>query len=176
MRREDLPLLAGWLAQEHVRAWWRGEAADLASVEAKYGPCIDGVDPTELFVIEWSGEPVGMVQRYLIADEPEWAAAFDGIVDVSDAAGIDYLLGVPAAVGRGVGTAAIGAFVPMVFEWRAVASIVVTVQQANVASWRMLEHVGFDRVWAGELDSPDPSDDGPQYVYLIAGSALGSVG
>ena len=25
------------------------------SVEAKYGPCIDGDDPTELFVIEWSG-------------------------------------------------------------------------------------------------------------------------
>jgi aminoglycoside 6'-N-acetyltransferase len=167
MRHDDLPSLVDWLAQEHVREWWRGEPADLPSARAKYGPCIDGVDPTELFVIEWSGRPIGMVQRYLIADEPEWARSFEGIVDVSDAAGIDYLIGVPEATGRGLGTAAIQAFVPMVFAWRPVTSIVVTVQQTNEASWRLLEHVGFQRVWAGEIDSPDPSDEGPEYVYLI---------
>jgi aminoglycoside 6'-N-acetyltransferase len=168
MRHGDLPLVLDWLTEEHVREWWRNEPADLSSVQAKYGPCIDGDDPTELFVIEWSGRPVGMVQRYLIADEPDWARAFDGIVDVTDAAGIDYLIGVRDAIGRGLGTTAIGAFVPMVFSWRPVTSIVVTVQQANVASWRVLEHVGFDRVWAGEIDSPDPSDDGPEYVYVIS--------
>ena len=167
MREDDFPLLLDWLHQPHVAQWWRDEPADLAAVYAKYGPCIDGADPTELFVIEESGRPVGMIQRYLIADEPEWAHAFDGIVDVNDGAGIDYLIGVPDAVGRGVGTAAIGAFVAMVFTWRPVASIVVTVQQANLASWRALERVGFTRVWAGELDSPDPSDVGPEYVYVL---------
>jgi aminoglycoside 6'-N-acetyltransferase len=168
MRREDLPLLRRWLCQPHVVKWWRGEPSDLASVEAKYGPCIDGEDPTELFVIEDSGRPIGMIQRYLMADETEWSSAFAGIVDVSDAAGIDYLIGEPDAVGRGLGTAAITIFVSSIFAWRPVGSIVVTVEQTNPASWRVLEHAGFDRVWAGELDSPDPSDDGPEYVYVIS--------
>jgi aminoglycoside 6'-N-acetyltransferase len=166
MRRDDLPLLLRWLVAPHVSQWWRGEPSDLPGVEAKYGPCIDGDDPTELFVIEESEQPIGMIQRYLIAGEPDWARAFGGIVDVSSAAGIDYLIGVPDAVGRGLGTAAISAFADLVFEWRPVASIVVSVQQANPASWRVLERAGFSRVWAGALDSPDPSDQGPEFVYV----------
>lgn len=163
----DLPTLTGWLAEPHVRRWWRREPSDLASVEARYGSCLNGSDPTELFVIEDSARPVGMVQRYLFADEPEWALALAGIADVAGAAGIDYLIGDPEAVGRGIGTAAISAFVPVVFDWRPVGSIVVSVDQVNRASWRLLERVGFRRVWAGELDSPDPSDGGPQYVYVL---------
>jgi aminoglycoside 6'-N-acetyltransferase len=167
MRREDLPLLAAWLQQPHVSEWWRGEPHGLAAVEAKYGPCIDGDDPTDLFVVEADGRPVGMAQCYRIADEPEWARVFDGIVEVSDAAGIDYLIGVPDATGRGIGTAMVAAMVPLVFERLSVASIVVTVQPANVASWKALERAGFRRCWSGELDSPDPSDTGPQHVYVI---------
>jgi aminoglycoside 6'-N-acetyltransferase len=167
MRRPDLPLLLHWFGQPHVSEWWRDQPQDLPAVEAEYGACIDSEDPTELFVIEAAGRPIGMIQRYLFADEPAWVRVFDGIADVSDAAGIDYLIGEPDAVGHGLGTAAITAFVAMVFEWRPVPSIVVTVQQANPASWRVLEKAGFIRLWAGELDSPDPSDDGPEYVYLL---------
>jgi aminoglycoside 6'-N-acetyltransferase len=165
---EDLPLLVRWFGQTHVSAWWRDEPSDLSSIEAGYGACIDGDDPTELFVIEEAGRPIGMIQRYLFADEPIWARVFDGIVDVNDAAGIDYLIGEPDAVGRGLGTATIAAFLPLVFEWRPVRSIVASVQQANPASWRVLESCGFTRVWAGELDSPDRSDAGPEYVYVAA--------
>jgi aminoglycoside 6'-N-acetyltransferase len=167
MRWDELPLLLHWFSQPHVKEWWRDEPADLAGVEAVYGACITGEDPMELFVIESTGRPVGMVQRFLIADEPEWFPAFDGIVDVADAAGMDYLIGEVDAVGRGVGTAVITTFASMVFAWRPVDSIVVTVQQTNVASWRILEKAGFTRVWEGVLDSPDPSDDGPQYVYRL---------
>ena len=44
--------------------------------------------------------------------------------------------------------------------------IVVSMQQANRNSWRALERVGFKRRWAGLLDSPDPSDAGPTFVYV----------
>jgi aminoglycoside 6'-N-acetyltransferase len=167
MVRGDLPLLLTWLSRPHVSEWWRDEPADLAGVEAVYGACIDGEDPTELFVIEAAGRPVGMIQRYLFADEPEWTRVFAGIADVTSAAGIDYLIGEPDAVGRGLGSEVIVGFVAMVFDWRPVTSIVVSVQQDNPASWRILEKAGFARVWAGELDSPDPSDAGPEYVYRL---------
>jgi aminoglycoside 6'-N-acetyltransferase len=89
------------------------------------------------------------------------------LVAGSNAAGIDYLIGEPDLVGRGVGSAVIAAFSPLVFQWRPVETIVVTVQQANVASWRILEKAGYQRIWSGELESPDPSDDGPEHVYLL---------
>jgi aminoglycoside 6'-N-acetyltransferase len=163
----DLPLLLSWFGQPHVSEWWRDEPSDLAGVETEYGACIDGDDPTELFIIEAGGRPIGMIQRYLFADEPEWTRVFDGITEVTGAAGIDYLIGDPDVVGRGLGSATITTFAAMVFQWRPVASIVVTVQQANPASWRVLEKAGFRRIWSGELDSPDPSDAGPEYVYRL---------
>jgi aminoglycoside 6'-N-acetyltransferase len=167
LRRDDLPLLTGWLQAPHVREWWRDEPTDLTTVEAKYGPCIDGDDPTVLFVIEVNRHPVGMIQRYRFADEPEWSVALSGITDLTATAGIDYLIGEPEAIGKGTGSAAIAALVAQTFTDPAVQSIVVTVQQPNVASWRALEKAGFRRVWSGRLDSPDPSDEGPEHVYVI---------
>ena len=78
----------------------------MESVTATYGPCITGEDPTEVFVIELDGEPVGLIQRYRHDDFPEWKRAVGG----AHAAGIDYLVGEPGRVGQGVGTAAIAVF------------------------------------------------------------------
>jgi aminoglycoside 6'-N-acetyltransferase len=167
MQRGDLPLLFEWLRAPHVAEWWPDVPADLAAVEAEYLDAIEGDDPTELFVVEYDDRPIGMTQRYLIADEPDWLPAFDGIVDVSNAAGIDYLIGELNHVGKGIGTAMAAAFSAEVFAWRPVEKIVVTVQQANPASWRILDKAGFQRVWSGELTSPDPSDEGAQHVYVL---------
>lgn len=167
MSRADLPMLFEWLRQPHVAEWWRDVPPDLVAVEEEYGACIDGEDPTELFVVVYEGRDIGMAQRYLLEDEPAWSRALENSVIIADAAGMDYLIGEPDVVGRGVGTAMATAFAAGIFDWRPVARIVVNVDQANVASWRMLEKAGIRRSWAGELDSPDPSDDGPQYLYVL---------
>ena len=44
--------------------------------------------------------------------------------------------------------------------------LAVAVQQANHRSWRALEKAGYDRVFAGMIDSDDPSDAGPSYLYV----------
>jgi RimJ/RimL family protein N-acetyltransferase len=44
--------------------------------------------------------------------------------------------------------------------------IVVALQQRNIASWRALEASGFRRVWEGDLQSSDPSDRGPSFIYI----------
>ena len=54
--------------------------------------------------------------------------------------------------------------------------VVAAVQQANRRSWRALEKVGFRRVWAGEIVSDDPSDEGPNYVYVRQRSGPGKTG
>jgi aminoglycoside 6'-N-acetyltransferase len=163
----DLPNVSRWLAEPHVSQWWR-EPSELSAVEAKYLPCIDGRDPTEIFVIEVDGKPAGFIQRYLVSDNPDWAEVLHatGTTGWEAAFGIDYLIGDPALTGRGIGTAAIRQFTAESFaRYPETDSSVVDVQQANTASWRALERAGFTRFWAGELASDDPSDAGPSFLY-----------
>jgi aminoglycoside 6'-N-acetyltransferase len=160
-------LLAGWLARPHVEQWWR-EEHDLGAVEKRYAPCIDGRDPTEVFIVEVEGRPVGMVQRYLLDDEPGWKTSLAPSGAHDSAAGIDYLLGEEAATGHGLGPVMIAAFVePTWARYPQVTEIVASVAQENRRSWRALEKAGFARTWSGEIVSDDPSDEGPSYVYSL---------
>lgn len=167
MRRAQLALLSRWLAVPHVARWWR-EAADLESVTSRYGPAIDGSDPTELLIAELDGVPLGMLQRYLLADNPGYLAALEPAGATASGASIDYLIGEPALTGRGLG--------PMMIArasettWPAyphVSEIVVPVQQDNRPSWRALEKAGYRRAWSGLVDSGDPADEGPSHVYVL---------
>jgi aminoglycoside 6'-N-acetyltransferase len=168
LAERDLPLLSAWLEAPHVRRWWP-EDSDLASLAARYGPVLAGTDPTEVCVIELGGEPIGLIQRYRFADNPDWVAALAAAGTPANAAGIDYLIGRGELTGRGLGSAAIAGFVAETWErYPEVAAVVVDVQVANRRSWRALERVGFRRVWTGTLDSDDPSDAGRNHVYLLA--------
>lgn len=164
----DLPLISRWLSQPHVARWWQ-DPADLESVRAEYGPCLSGADPTEVFVIEVAAQPAGLIQQYLVADDPEWAHAIDATgVAAGSAAGIDYLIGEPAFTGHGHGTAAISAITARAFaRYPDADAVVAAPQQANAASWRALERAGYQRWWGGQLDSDDPGDAGPAYLYGI---------
>jgi aminoglycoside 6'-N-acetyltransferase len=165
--RDDLPMVAGWQARPHVAPWWQRDPG-LAAVRARYLPCLEGSDPTELFILEAAGTPVGFFQHYLIADYPQWAATLEGTGQpgMHAAAGIDYLIGDAAFTGRGLGTVAIAVFTRLVFaRYLATRLVAVAVAQDNTASWRALEKAGYERCWAGELASDDPSDQGPMYLY-----------
>ncbi len=54
------------------RPWW---AEDPAQVAARYGPSLDGEDPTALYLGLEDGVPVGFVQVYRFADEPAYAVS-----------------------------------------------------------------------------------------------------
>ncbi len=164
---DDFPKLAAWLAAPHVEEWWP-EPHDLGSVRDGYLSVVQGVDTTEGFIILNDGSPIGYIQRYRFAEEPEWRRTVAAAVDAVDkAAGIDYLIGEAAMTGRGLGSEAIRAFVVDLWKkFRDVTMVVVAVQQRNLASWHALEKAGFQREWAGKLDTDDPSDQGPAFLYV----------
>ncbi len=168
MQEDDLPLVATWLAEEHLQRWWRDPSAPL-QVEEKYIPRISGAEPTEMFVILHDDEPIGFIQRYLMRDHPDWARSLSLSGQVFDeAAGIDYAIGRPEMVGRGIGAAVIAAFSEALFEaFPDVTDIVVTPQAANAASCRVLQKVGYERRWTGVLDSDDPGDAGSAAMYVL---------
>jgi len=166
LARPDFALLAMWLEAPHVAPWWP-DPSDLASLERTYGPVVDGIEATQVFIVEFDGRPIGLIQRYRLPDYPEWERALAPAGVSGNLAGIDYLIGEASQIGHGLGPAIIGAFVERTFaEEPGIAGVAVAVQQANRRSWRALEKAGFDRHWAGLLDSDDPSDAGPSYVYL----------
>ena len=71
-----------------------------------------GLEPNEDWLALVDGRPVGLVQRSRVADYEENLRDFSSLVDVPDGAlTIDYLLGDPAAYGKGLGSAMIAAFV-----------------------------------------------------------------
>jgi aminoglycoside 6'-N-acetyltransferase len=166
LHRVDLPLLSDWLAAPHVEQWWR-EDPDIGAVDAHYGPSIDRIDPTECFIVERGGRPIGFVQRYRLTDDPGWQRTLAVTGAPLDGAGIDYLIGVPELTGRGIGPALIEAFVTDLWsDYPDVPAVIADVDQRNRASWRALEKAGFVRTWSGSLQSDDPSDDGPCHVYV----------
>jgi aminoglycoside 6'-N-acetyltransferase len=166
LQRGDFGLLSLWFSRPHVAPWWR-EEHDPGTIERNYGPAVDGADPTELFIVERDGKPVGFAQLYLFDDNPGWKRALTAAGAYDDAAGIDYLIGLDAAIGQGLGPLIIDDLVRRAWQTHAgITQVVAAVQQDNRRSWRALEKAGFERAWAGDIESDDPSDNGLSYVYV----------
>jgi aminoglycoside 6'-N-acetyltransferase len=124
-------LLSDWVSRPHVEPWWR-EAYDVGSIERKFGPSVDSLDPTELFVIETEGSPIGFIQRYLLDENASWKASLAPTGEHEKAVGIDYLIGDEARTGMGLGPQIIDAFVGLIWQrYPGASEIVVAVQQAN---------------------------------------------
>lgn len=166
LRRSDFPVLCRWLAEPLVARWWDDDSSADA-VEAAYGQVVDGVDPTAVYVAEHEGRAFGLVQVYRFDDEPESSAELSTVCPVpAGALSIDYLIGDPAARGRGLGAAMIAAAVARGFADHADADeVLVPVVAANEASWRALERAGATRYAAGELTPDNPVDSRDHVVH-----------
>ena len=168
MAQSDLGLVAKWLRQEHVQRWWKDPTAP-DNVEETYLPRLQGIEPTEMLVIVWDGRDIGMVQRYRMADHADWERSLvPSGLSFGNPAGIDYVIGEPEMIGRGIGSALIEAFSAAVFDrYPDAESIVVTPQAANRASCRVLEKAGYTLEWTGMVVSDDPSDADPAALYVL---------
>jgi len=152
LERSDFPLLQEWLSAPHVAAWWN-ERSDLASVEAKYGPRVDGTEPTHVSVVEQEGRPIGWIQWYLWAAYPEHARQL-GAEPAS--AGIDLAIGELKMTGFGLGPVTIREFLTQfVFTNPTVCAVVTDPEERNVRSLRAFKKAGFNTVKTVQLVGED---------------------
>ncbi|HUR49906.1 MAG TPA: GNAT family N-acetyltransferase [Acidimicrobiales bacterium] len=148
LTRADFPLVARWLGEPHVGRWW-DPRHDTEFVESKYGPRVDGKEPTEVFVVELDEGPIGLFQ-WCPADQYAWWPTELGLAE--DAVVIDGLIGEPERVGRGVGSALLRHVVPRLSErFPDATRILGAPAAANAASCRVLEKAGFTLLHEGEL-------------------------
>ncbi|MGF7235132.1 MAG: GNAT family N-acetyltransferase [Frankia sp.] len=168
LRRPDFLLVGGWLAEPVVTRWWNHDSS-AAGVEHDFGPAVDGLDPTEVFLATADGTPFGLIQRYLVSSFVDYLAELNTLYDVPPRAlSIDYLIGDPSQRGRGLGSLMIGEFVRA--SWSAFPgtdAVIVPVCVGNTASWRSLERAGFRRVAEGDLEPDNPIDPPDHYIYRL---------
>jgi aminoglycoside 6'-N-acetyltransferase len=143
----DLPLVEEWLCRDHVARWWRD---DVGGSIAEYRRALEGREPTEHFLIEVDGRPVGMIQTYLVSDYPEW----EEVVQVgAGVAGVDLMIGEADQIGSGLGPEVLAQFArDVVFRQPATHAVVAAAEDANRRSWRAFEKAGFRYVRDVEED------------------------
>ena len=92
LTRDDYPLMRGWLAQPHVRAWWGDPDQEIALIDED----ID-TGPTDMRLVALAGQPFAYVQDYPAHHWP--MPHYAGFPAGTRA--VDTFLGDPAFLGQG---------------------------------------------------------------------------
>jgi aminoglycoside 6'-N-acetyltransferase len=162
MRSADLDQVGEWLRQPHVAGWYLSASTVKEELD-DLRQSISDVQPTEVLVVSQEGRPIGWCQWYRCADYPEYAGGVGaGPGDI----GIDYAIGEPTMVGRGVGTDLVAALVVHVRLRYPAAGIIADPETGNMASRRVLEKNGFTLL----AERPVASEPtmGPMAIYRLA--------
>jgi RimJ/RimL family protein N-acetyltransferase len=134
LRAADLTRLEAWLAKSHVARWF-GDPDDWLEEIAQN---LDTDWITHLRA-DLDGAPAGFAQWYDTARAPSglWSAEPAGTL------GLDFLLGEPALLGRGLGTQLVSGLATLAVERTRAARLIADPEPGNVSSVRALERAGF---------------------------------
>jgi aminoglycoside 6'-N-acetyltransferase len=167
----DLPLVAGWLREQHVARWWLSgttAAAELEKIKARVAQ--PSGDATHLLmVVERGGSeleigaPGGWCQWYPYDAYPAEAKAIGAR---PGDCGIDYAIGDPTATGRGLGKALIAVLVGEVRRHHPGCGVIVDPNAKNVASRWVLERNGFTLISVQAVVT-EPTDE-PVAIYRLS--------
>ena len=148
---DDLPRIEQWLNADHVRRRWGDPDANLRSLRE---PPAGGHWRA---LIEADARDVGLVQwQHPTREELDLAGLADIPTRVID---IDILIGELDALGRGLGSAAIGLVAEAALSDPAVPFVMACVRMDNRASQRAFAKAGFR--------SDRPFDDVPNGLHLL---------
>lgn len=107
---DDLPMLTRWRNAPHLRPFYvkPGERISEQGVRAKYAPRLAGASVVRSMIACRDDRPFGHLQWYLNRDLPAYGAA---VIAREHGVSIDYFIGEPSMLGRGLGAAMLGALV-----------------------------------------------------------------
>jgi aminoglycoside 6'-N-acetyltransferase len=163
MTRGDLPIVTRWRQTDHLHRWWASDGEPTQErVAEQYGPSIDGMTPTRMWIAEINGRSVGFLQDYRIGDYPEYAV----LGPDPDAIGVDYALSEEWS-GRGLGARVLWAWMARArHRFPKARHFFAAPDHRNTASLRMLAKAGFTPgLWFDE-----PQEDGT--VDTVVGCTL----
>ncbi len=138
----DFPLMTRWLSEPHVRRFYQAEPVTSDDVAQEYGAAVRGEEPTRCDLAVLDGRPFAYFQAYRNADYPEWVE----ILGRTDGTSVDLYIGEPDCVGRGLGRAALRAYVSdVVFPaWPEEACVYIAHERGNAAALACSRAAGFE--------------------------------
>jgi RimJ/RimL family protein N-acetyltransferase len=152
LREGDLPMLREWIARPHWQEWWGDPDEEIGHIR----DMIEGRDSTRPFIFELDGTPCGYIQVWSIQDQTEeWVTEYPWLAELPrDAVGVDLSIADAARLGKGIGSAALAAFVARL---RAEGNdvIIIDPDRANTRAARAYARAGFRPVPALEGLSGD---------------------
>ncbi|MDO5066456.1 MAG: GNAT family N-acetyltransferase [Propionibacteriaceae bacterium] len=160
---EDLPLMEGWLRAPQVTRWWGDNHAE--ELEGIRSGVAAGGERGLYWIAALDEWPYGFIQGYEISDEDGYLGELTsaGVEVPAGAWSIDYLIGEPEALGRGLASAMIHVACDVLAS-QGVDGLLVPVNADNESSWRALGRAGFQRL-AGEYEmEPDAPGHSRRHV------------
>ncbi len=162
LQESDLPSVVRWQASDAAGPWFAG-GLSLEQANRRYGPLLSGTGPIRMFVLHRESRDIGYAQTYQLSDLPDSAL----IPAPPDALGIDFVIGEPDLVGRGIGPrliVAIAVFARWLFP--GANTVVACPDHRNRASCRALEKAGFTAgLW---FDAPSTLGDVPTTAIVYS--------
>jgi len=152
LRRDDLKVIAKWLAEPHVAQWWGDPAKGLQEIEAALGDIA-----TEPVMVEMDGRPIAYLQNYdpHLEDDHPYQDQPTGTL------GLDISIGVPELVGKGHGSGIIRQFAAELFA-EGVPRLIVDPHPDNVRAIRAYSRAGFEA-----FDTRTTTEYGPAVIMAL---------
>ena len=144
LTKDHFPLLLKWLETSHVRVWWDSQVIWTSElIEKKYESIIDERSLIKAYIIFVDYIPIGYIQFYNKHDFPR---EHDYALVLPDScAAIDWYIGDPDFVGRGIGTKALTIFLNQ-YVFGAFHNVFVDPDAANTNAIRAYEKAGFNSI------------------------------
>jgi aminoglycoside 6'-N-acetyltransferase len=141
VQADHYPLLGAWLNAPHLREWWGDPDEELGFIR----DMVEGRDTTRPFLIMLDNEPVGYIQYWFIGhhQNEQWVKDHPWLMELpSDTIGVDLSIGDPLKLSRGIGSAALAAFVRMLRD-EGHRSIIIDPDPLNTRAVRAYTKAGF---------------------------------
>ncbi|XVN40882.1 MAG: GNAT family N-acetyltransferase [Rickettsia endosymbiont of Argas persicus] len=147
LTNSHFPLLLKWLEMPHVKLWWDQDIKwNIELVEQKYSSYIkeyklQNNEPRKIqaYIIEVDQTPIGYIQIYNAHD---FERSYQSINLPTKLAALDFFLGEPAYLNKGIGLLALKSFLEN-FVNKKFTHILVDPDSKNIAVIKTYEKAGF---------------------------------
>lgn len=141
VQRDDLEMLGDWLARPHCRKWWGEPEIELGYIR----DMLDGRDTTRPYIFQLDGADAGYIQVWFVGDhlDPEWVAKESWLAELPEGSvGVDISIGDADQLSKGLGSAALTAFVERL-RAEGHSRIIIDPDPANLRAVRAYQKAGF---------------------------------
>lgn len=137
LRDEDIPLFATWLHRDHVAKWY----GDLDEWLEEVQNLKEDYSWIHHFIVSFEGRNIGFCQYY---EYTKGGEDWHGCVDIQGTYSIDYLIGEPEYLSKGLGREMIKQLLDIISSLPDAKRVIAQPEGDNAASCNTLLSAGFE--------------------------------